>query len=126
MAVTAPFLHSGAYDDLADVVRHHLDPQTALAEYDPSGVPDAESEDFEANTAEMLEALEASARVIPFYASPFAYTDQDVDDLVAFLETLTDPCVTDRECLDPWVADPETDDVDGTLLVAVDGDGNPL
>jgi hypothetical protein len=25
-----------------------------------------------------------------------------------------------------WIADPETDDVDGNLLVAMDQDGNPL
>lgn len=46
--------------------------------------------------------------------------------MVAFLETLTDPCVLDRACLAPWIANPETDDVDGQLLVAVDQDGNPL
>ena len=40
-------------------------------------------------------------------------TSRQVDELVAFLEALTDPCVTDRACLGPWIADPELDDVDG-------------
>jgi cytochrome c peroxidase len=98
VSATGPFLHSGAYDSLAEVVRHHLDPQAAADRYDPATVPLAAADDFDANTNEM----------------------------VAFLETLTDPCVLDRACLAPWIANPETDDVDGQLLVAVDQDGNPL
>jgi cytochrome c peroxidase len=67
-----------------------------------------------------------SGRGIDSVRAPIEHTDQDVEDLVAFLETLTDPCVLDRECLSPWIADPATDDVDGHLLVAIDRDGNPL
>lgn len=52
--------------------------------------------------------------------------DANTNEMVVFLETLTDPCVLDRACLAPWIANPETDDVDGQLLVAVDQDGNPL
>ena len=33
VALTAPYGHSGAYRDLEDMIRHHLDPATALAEY---------------------------------------------------------------------------------------------
>ena len=126
VAVSAPFLHSGAYDDLGDVIRHHFDPQTAVAGYDPAAAPGAAADDFDANRREMLDFLQTSSRVIPFFRSPFPHAKQDVEDLVAFLESLTDPCVLDRDCLAPWIADPVTDDVDGGLLAAVDGDGTPL
>ena len=126
VSATSPYLHSGAYDNLADVVRHHLDPQVALERFDPASVPLAASEDFDQNTQEMLDFLEVSGEAIEFFDTPFVYTDEQVEDLVAFLETLTDPCVLDRACLAPWIADPATDDVDGQLLVAVDQEGSPL
>jgi len=126
VSVTGPYLHSGAYDNLADVVRLHLDPQAAIERFDPSSVPLAAAEDFERNTQEMRDFLEVSGKPIESFRAPFEYTDAQVDDLVAFLETLTDPCVLDRDCLAPWIADPSIDDVDGHLLVAVDREGNPL
>ena len=49
-----------------------------------------------------------------------------VTNLLAFLETLTDPCVLDRECLAPWIPDDETTDPDGMRLDPIDQDGNPL
>ena len=47
------------------------------------------------------------------------------DAIVAFLESLTDPCVLDRECLTPWIADP-SEDPDGNQLNAIDAAGNTL
>ncbi len=126
VSATGPYLHSGAYENLADVVRHHLDPQAAADRYDPGTVPLADSDDFVANTNEMVSFLETSSRVIATFRTPFDSTVRDVEDLVAFLEALTDPCVLERACLAPWIAEPETDDVDGNLLVAIDEDGNPL
>jgi cytochrome c peroxidase len=126
VSATGPYLHSGAYGDLADVVRHHLDPQAAIERFDPSSVPLAAAEDFDRNTQDMRDFLDVSGEPIEFFRAPLQHTDAQVEDLVAFLETLTDPCVLDRDCLAPWIADPLTDDVDGHLLVAVDQDGSPL
>lgn len=126
VSVTGPYLHSGAYDSLADVVRHHLDPRAAIESYDPASVPDASSEGFADNVAEMVAHLETADNVIPSFDEPTDFANWQVWALVAFLETLTDPCVMDRECLAPWVADPATDDVDGHLLVAVDEHGDLL
>lgn len=126
VAATGPYFHSGAYDALADVVKHHLDPQAALEAFDPAAIPEAASDDFDRNMAEITDFLEVSGRGIASFREPLEYSDSQVDDIVAFLEALTDPCVTDRGCLVPWIADPELDDVDGQLLVAVDADGAPL
>lgn len=126
VSVTGPYLHSGAYDGLVDVVRHHLDPRAAIERFDPSSVPLAASDDFARNTQEMIDFLEVSGQVIESFDVPLSYSDAQIDDVVAFLEALTDPCVRDRACLAPWVADPATDDVDGHLLIAVDQEGSPL
>ena len=126
VSATGPYFHSGAYSELADVVRHHLDPQAALAGFDPESVPEAVTDDFARNTEDMIDFLEVSGRGIAFFRAPYEYDDEEIDDLVAFLEALTDPCVLDRACLSPWIADPAADDVDGHLLVAVDGNGDPL
>ena len=126
VSVTGPYLHSGAYDELDEVVRHHFDPRAAIERFDPSSVPSAASDDFARNTEEMLDFLQVSGRAIDTFDAPLEATDTQVHNLLAFLESLTDPCVLDRACMAPWVADPETDDVDGHLLVAVDQEGRPL
>lgn len=126
VSVTGPYLHSGAYDSLVDVVRHHLDPRAAIERFDPSSVPLAASDDFARNTQEMIDFLEVSGQVIESFDVPLSYSDAQIDDVVTFLEALTDPCVRDRACLAPWVADPATDDIDGHLLIAVDQEGSPL
>jgi cytochrome c peroxidase len=123
---TGPYFHSGAYDTLEDTVRHHLDPNAALARFDPSTVPLADGDSFEGNTQEMTDFLEVSGHPIDSFRDPLDFDPSELADVVAFLRTLTDPCVLDRACLSPWVADPETDDVDGELLVAVDAEGDPL
>ena len=46
--------------------------------------------------------------------------------IVAFLFTLTDPCVKDRECLAPWIPGESVPDPDGQRLDAVDAYQNPL
>jgi cytochrome c peroxidase len=126
VGATGPYFHSGAYADLADVVRHHLDPTRALERFDPASVPMADADDFVANTQEMIDFLEVSGRGIGFFRNPAAYSDVQIAELVAFLESLTDPCVRDRDCLTPWIADPALHDVDGQLLVAIDEDGELL
>ena len=126
VAATGPFFHSGAYDTLTDVVKHHLKPRDMLEAYDPSLVEGASFEGFEQNRSALIEVLSTSSRAIPFFNEPLEYEKHDVADLVAFLEALTDPCVEDRACLAPWIADPQTDDVDGNLLVAFDEDGDLL
>ena len=50
--------------------------------------------------------------------------DREVNYLVAFLKSLTDPCVTSRACLGQWI--PDTDDPNGDQLNAVDQFGNLL
>ena len=89
VALTAPYGHAGAYPDLESVVRHHLDPVSALMNFDKAQValpPLAGADDFAIlQSVEDMRAI-ADANVIP----PSSLTDKEVSALLAFLESLTD------------------------------------
>ena len=92
VALTGPWGHSGAYGDLASFVAAHADPRTALESYDRSGVvlPEFEAADWRImdDPAEVA-AISAAAQV-----APVALGAQDVADIIAFLNSLTDPAMT--------------------------------
>ncbi|MCJ8269854.1 MAG: hypothetical protein MJK04_10690, partial [Psychrosphaera sp.] len=52
----------------------------------------------------------------------------EVQELVAFLEALTDPCVLDRECLQPWIIDDNDTATypDDNPLIGKDAQGDAL
>lgn len=91
--LTAPFGHSGAYNTLEEVVRHHLDPVAALYAYDCETQPvlpsreDLDAEDCEVMRNQTLLASIASANEL----QPRALRDGQVAAIVAFLRALTDP-----------------------------------
>lgn len=126
VAVTGPYSHSGAYDSLREVVRHHFDPPAAVADYDYSlqSLRQFAGTDFSypharENTERALAKLLADRKSATEVIATVDVTDDQLDDLVAFLDALTDPCVTDPVCLAPWL--PATDDTgpDGLQLNAV-------
>ncbi|HEB63006.1 MAG TPA: cytochrome-c peroxidase [Gammaproteobacteria bacterium] len=128
---TGPWTHAGAYTTLEAVVRHHLNPQTALDEYDfaqlaQSGIQNLDV--MKANTQKAVDALEAE-RIQGGTAvlQNVELTDAQVSQIVDFLKALTDPCVQNRDCMAPWIAD-EVEDVDpnADLLIAVDQNGVKL
>ena len=90
VALTAPYGHNGAYATLDGILRHHLDPIGSLDVWVPemARLPKAEwleVVDFvvQADTREMAR-LRASASI-----APVELTDDQVGDLVVFLESLT-------------------------------------
>ncbi len=89
VAVNGPYLHDGAYVDLEAVIRHHLDPATALANYDVGQLRDDMEllYDDSDRTATVLRYLDARV------ATPKYLSDAQISDLLAFLEALTDPRV---------------------------------
>ncbi|MBT8459717.1 MAG: methylamine utilization protein MauG [Boseongicola sp.] len=90
VALTAPYGHNGAYPTLEGIVRHHLDPITAIDRWDrdlanlPS-VPWLERADFavQYDTREMVR----QRRKVDI--TPVQISDSEVANLVAFLESLT-------------------------------------
>lgn len=89
VAITPPYGHSGAYSSLRDVVVHHLDPIVGLMSYtiDKATLPTLAGAD---DTWVLDRNAEIAAIVAANDLAPMTLTDQDVDDLVAFLEALTD------------------------------------
>ncbi len=125
VALTAPYGHSGAYASLEAVVRHHLDPVASLDVYEvPEGLLAPVGEVLEttaqgpkletrALSPERREAFlerdtwvqrqpELRARIAAANElEPNALSDAQVDDLLAFLESLTDPASKDLSGLIP-------------------------
>jgi len=119
--VTGPWGHSGAYTSLEAVTRHMLDPKQALKHYDSQQLtqPNIDLAQLPSNHAKLLRS---DIDVMP---SP-QNSEQVVQDLVAFMKTLTDPCVKSRECLSPWIPDQNSNDPDRNLLHGLAQSGQRL
>lgn len=90
VAHTSPYGHSGAYGALEEVVRHHLDPVGSLNAYlEASAVLPVEigKDDFALmrNPEEVEKIAEANA------LAPVDLEEQEIDQIIAFLNALTDP-----------------------------------
>ncbi len=89
IAATAPYGHSGAYANLESMVRHHLDPVAALESYDRSQAVLADLpgvNDFHV----MDDARERGEIAAANGLQSVNLSDDEVDDLLAFLLALTD------------------------------------
>jgi len=128
---TGPWGHAGAYTSLESVIRHHLDPQTAFDSYDinqleASIVISGQTDDMQVNTQNALDKLAANRAAGIASIQIVSLTDEQVGYMIEFLKTLTDPCVTNRTCLAPWIPDTGDIDPDGLRLIAVDNTLTPL
>ena len=76
------------------------------------------------NTRKALARLEYNRRQGLDTVENVVLADDQIADLMAFLEALTDPCVTDKGCLAPWMrggrADPDGQQLDAYLAVSSD------
>ncbi len=95
IAVTGPYLHDGSYDDLAAVVRHHLDPVAALRDYDPTHLRS------DVEIGHLTDVQEQLAATVSPKLAVQTLTDEDIQALVAFLESLTDPALAELGSLVP-------------------------
>lgn len=92
--LTAPYGHSGAYATLEAVIRHHLDPVASLKDYDRSQVilasfPEADDWSVLDDSGEIEHIASANQ------LSATTLEDKDVDAIIAFLLSLTDPASRD-------------------------------
>lgn len=84
VALTAPYMHDGAYDSLEEAVRHHLDPVGSLEAYAGWQLPSDLAATLHAEQAGALsEALD------PETVPPRALDDGEVRAIVVFLGALT-------------------------------------
>jgi len=84
VAMTPPYMHDGAYDNLEDAVRHHLDPLASLASYDERALPD----DLRTQVHHELDGA-ITANLDPDVRPLRPLTEQELEQIVAFLEALT-------------------------------------
>jgi len=93
IALTAPYGHAGAHKDLSAFVAAHADPVASLATYDrdQAVLPDYPADDFTV----MDDAAQVAAISDAVQHKGVPLTAQEVADIVAFLETLTDPASID-------------------------------
>ncbi len=125
VAQTGPWGHDGAFDDLSEVVRHHLDPVASLESYDaataslppldhviegtgrdsalifrplnPARDAAFDLRDIWVQRSESLRGRIAEANDL----APQVRTEAEVAAIVAFLQSLTDPTAVDRSDLIP-------------------------
>lgn len=100
VALTAPYMHNGAFNTLREVVLHYRDKEASLLAFDKSKLGQAWDLYGPADNAREV----ARRRSFPFTLVPGDLTDEEVDQIVAFLETLTDPAaVNPRHEIPPEV-----------------------
>lgn len=128
LAVSGPYGHSGAYMELEDVVRHHLNPESSVSNYDTSQLEAGlQTDNLQYNTQNALAQL-ISHRLAGKepVLQDVSLTENQIEDLLAFLDTLNDPCVSDRICLSLWTPSPFDLNPDGLRIIAIDANGEFL
>ncbi|MFC3032283.1 cytochrome-c peroxidase [Pseudoalteromonas fenneropenaei] len=132
VAVTAPYGHAGVYQNLDEVVRHYVNPPAAvdaffarggacsLRQFNRSATCDSLNTNSMENSEQALQLLGQS----PF--QPARLNREQQQDLVAFLQALTDNCVMQTACLRQFIPANTDSDPDNLRLNAVNRIGNPL
>jgi cytochrome c peroxidase len=125
VTATGPWGHAGGSATLEQAIRTHLNPQEALNSYDFSQLaPNLQAVDMVTNTQRAIDKLVLNRADGITSIEDTELTDTEVAELVSFIETLTDPCVEDRECLSKWIPDASDTNPDTLRLNAIDNDGN--
>lgn len=88
VALTAPWLHNGAYSSLKTVVQHHLNPQKALPSYNINQLHPVLRETYHQDK-EVIERILQS--LDPLVATPLELSQEELEQLMAFLQALTSP-----------------------------------
>ena len=94
IALTGPYFHNGAYNDLRDVIEHHLHAEEMLYNYTGESLP-AELRESIVTDPEILASI--TEWLDPIIAEMPDLSDEEIDDLLAFLDSLTSPTAQDWE-----------------------------
>lgn len=135
--VTGPYTHSGSLDSLEDVIQFSNHPRPFVESYfnnqqwcDLEYIADVTNcESLYPNGMDYtLQAISQREILESTFGIPEApkLNDVEVAQLVAFLHALTDPCVKDRECMQPWIFESGEEEPDSNILYGVDGSYTPL
>jgi cytochrome c peroxidase len=139
LGVTAPYSHAGSYDNIDFAVNHYAVPRVIFDQFKAAGgVCSLAQFAQHADCATLYPNMDAQfnaalAKVVDEQTSDPTRTFPDIGHMQqsdfpkirAFMETLNDPCVSDRACLADWIPD-QTDAPDDHQLNATDVNGIPL
>lgn len=129
--LSEPYGHAGSYQDLEGVIRHYANPRSAIDEYFEQSAPGwcQLQQFYEHPECETLFPLAVTATERAFQAMRQAQASGDnplpegvelsaseIEDIVHFMESLTDPCLKDEICLEPWLPEPDQNGPDGNQL----------
>lgn len=121
IGVTMPYGHAGTFDQLEDVIRYHTNPRQGVLNYDFTLASLAQyqgSMSYDYALSHTNTALDAPSALIAEPLLPSrTLASQEIEDVVSFLHTLTDSCVTSYDCRNQWTPD-LAEDPDGNLLVS--------
>ena len=139
--LTAPYGHSGAYADLDSVFGHYVVTDIIVRDwlgnrawcsrppFNTAGNCAATAATVAANTNAALARMNAVRAATPRDAMPVVdpgvVQPSDTALMIAFLESLTDPCLRDRACYGAWIPTP-AEAPDAHQLNATDAAGAPL
>jgi cytochrome c peroxidase len=103
VALSAPYGHSGAYDSLEAVLRHHLDPVSSLHDYqaEQATLPsrtDLDTLDFVVMEDEARRLAIAERNELDSHTP---LKEKEIRALLAFLQALTDPAALDMRSIVP-------------------------
>jgi cytochrome c peroxidase len=90
-SLSGPYFHNGAYERLEDAVRHHLDPAGRLAGYQGPHLPDGLRAGLQNEPVTQRQIL---ATLSPLLPAGERLSEQEIRQLLAFLESLTDPAAS--------------------------------
>ena len=91
VTITAPYGHNGAYGELEDIIRHHLDPLTWLAQYKVEKALLPEVEVDIPDTAALDDFDEMLRIAMSVELEPLYLRDDEIQAIIAFLAALEDP-----------------------------------
>ncbi|MFK5956003.1 MAG: cytochrome c peroxidase [Planctomycetota bacterium] len=126
--VTGPWSHDGAFQSLSQLVRYHMSPETGWQSFNLNALPPGtQTVGCVENTNDVLAELSSQrASGVTLLPPSLVISDQQVLDLVAFLEALTDPMVLDAAAMEPWIGRNDATFTDSELLEAYDENLNPM
>jgi len=122
--VTGPWGHAGAFVELKDVIRHHLNVDTSLSQYDYTLASLSQYQYVPVNSDRIKHLVDRALLVLKTseewnLLSHDEINSDHVNQLAEFLKSLTDPCVKSKACMDKWIPSIADKGPDNNRLFAI-------
>jgi cytochrome c peroxidase len=92
VAITGPWMHNGAYNTMKDAILHHFDPVQGLLRYNPGHLEESLQETYRGDEQSVRLIMQTLDTTL---ADNAPLLPGQVDDLISFLEALTDSSALD-------------------------------